>query len=60
MNKLPSHVGRQNVHEAACQGKEKHDRANANMIARKMRSPTVTTYLCRFCGHWHLGQKKRK
>jgi len=43
---------------ASCLGKEKHDRATANMIARKSKSAKrLSTYECRYCGYWHIGEK---
>jgi hypothetical protein len=46
--------------KATCAGKEKHDRATANKIARKMKSTKLTTYRCRFCDHWHIAHAKDK
>lgn len=47
---------------SACLGKEKFDRATANLVARKTRKVALVAYRCRCCGHWHVGhdQKKRK
>lgn len=42
---------------AACEGKEKFDRATANMVARKSKTP-VDTFKCRNCGHWHIGKAR--
>lgn len=60
--KKPSHVASAwNGFEATCQGKQQHDRATAKMIARKMKSASrMTTYLCPFCGHWHVAEKKQR
>lgn len=59
--KKPSHVAHAaHGYDAVCHGKQQHDRATATKIARKMKDgDRISTYLCPFCGHWHLGEKKK-
>lgn len=61
-NKRPSHLASKwNGPEATCVGKQQHDRATARMIARKMKTASLmTTYLCPFCGHWHVAEKRER
>lgn len=57
--KKPAHMGHAASVNATCNGKEQYDRATANMIARKSKRAKLNTYLCPFCGHWHVGKNEK-
>lgn len=59
VGKKPAHMGHSASVSATCVGKEKYDRATANMIARKTKKTKLNTYLCPFCQHWHVGKNEK-
>ena len=54
---------RRRLHNKSCSGKQAHPtqaQAVAHMIHLKCSGgERLKTYLCDFCGHWHVGHRKK-